>query len=58
MNLEELKPLLDRFTLLCTLYESIAQLSGEHDPETIILQNLNEQFRSALDTLNDRGLLS
>jgi hypothetical protein len=58
MNHEELKPLLDRFASLCTLYESIAQLSGEHEPQTIILENLNEQFRVALDTLSERGLLS
>lgn len=58
MNAEELKPLLDRLASLCALYESITQLSGEHEPQTIILENLNEQFRLALDTLSERGLLS
>lgn len=58
MNTEELKPLLDRFASLCALYESVAQLSGENEPQTIIIDHLNEQFRLALDTINDRGLLS
>jgi hypothetical protein len=58
MNTEELKLLLDRFASLCCLYESVAHLSGEHEPQTIILENLNEQFRHALDALGDRGLLS
>lgn len=58
MNAEELKPLLDRFASLCTLYESLAQMSGEHEPQTAIIEHLNEQFRLALDSLSDRGLLS
>lgn len=58
MNTDELKPLLDRFASLCVLYESVAQLSGEHEPQTIIIDHLNEQFRLLLDTINDRGLLS
>lgn len=58
MNAEELKPLLDRFASLCTLYESLAQMSGEHEPQTVIIDHLNEQFRLALDTLSERGLLS
>lgn len=58
MNAEELKPLLDRFVSLCCLYESVVKLSGEHEPQTVILENLNEQFRIALDSLSDRGLLS
>jgi len=58
MNAEELKPLLDRFASLCCLYESVAKLSGEHEPQTIILENLNEQFRIALDSFCDKGLLS
>lgn len=58
MNAEELKPLLDRLASLCALYESVAQLSGQHEPQTIIIDHLNEQFRLALDTLSERGLLS
>jgi len=58
MNAEELKPLLDRFASLCGLYESVAKLSGEHEPQTIILENLNEQFRDALDSIDCEGLLS
>ena len=58
MNAEELKPLLDRFASLCCLYESVAKLSGEHEPQTIILENLNDQFRNALDSIDFGGLLS
>ena len=58
MNAEELKPLLDQFVSLCCLYESVAKLSGEHEPQTIILENLNDQFRMALDLLYFKGLIS
>ena len=58
MNADELKPLLARFVSLCCLYESVAQLSGEHEPHTLILENLNDQFRMVLDSFCDRGLLS
>lgn len=58
MTTDQLKPITDQLTRLCTLYESTAALMSEHEPQTCILDNLNGQFRAVLDELDQAGVLS
>jgi hypothetical protein len=58
MTTDQLKPLADQLTRLCTLYESTVQLMNEHEPQTHILDNLNGQFRAVLDELDQQGVMS
>jgi hypothetical protein len=58
MTVDEIKPITDRLVHLCTLYQSTVQLMNEHEPQTHILENLNDQFRSVLDQLDQLEVLS
>lgn len=58
MTTEELKPITDRLERIYTCYQSTAQLMNEHEPQTAILENLNDQFRAVLDDLDQAGVMS
>jgi hypothetical protein len=58
MTTDQLKPLADQLSHLCTLYECAVQVMNEHEPQTHIVENLNRQFRAVLDTLDQQGVMS
>ena len=58
MTAEELKRITDQLARIYTLYECTFQLMSEHTPEAIILEHINGQFRSLLDDLDLRGVMS
>jgi hypothetical protein len=58
MTNDQLKPLTDKLARLCFLYEATSGLMNEHEPPTMLLDNLNEQFRNILDDLDKLGVMS
>ena len=58
MTAEELKPILDEYAFLLDCYEALFNLSNENESYSIILNNLNNQFRLINRQLDKLGLLS
>ena len=58
MTTDELKPITDQLDRLHACYQATAQLMNEHEPHTAIIENLNDQFRSVLDQLDQAGVMS
>ena len=58
MTAEELKPILDEYVFLLDCYEALFNLSNENESYSIILNNLNNQFRLINRQLDNLGLLS
>ena len=58
MTTEELKPITDRLERIYTCYQATAQVMNENEPQTALLENLNDQFRAVLDQLDQAGVMS
>ena len=58
MTTDELKPIPEQLARLHCCYQATAQVMNEHEPQTAILENLNDQFRAVLDQLDQAGVMS